>query len=440
MINKSKNENAKSFSQVTGLAIRFLAVLFVAALVFGCDTGSRGDVDDVDDEKDKKQEDAVEKTKTESGGSEETVSGGTTTVSDAGDNIEPDGGADITIEPEPPEYTTALVITTDYQTGSYATVALDDHAVNKDIDFIHSDAACRFDLITETPFIILRRGSDTIDVLNPDTFEIDEEYSVEPASNPYDIAVVSADRAYISRFGSTEMLIVEPFNGKEIGTVDFSEYADDDGLPEVSGMGLLDGKVYTLVQRIDRDNSWVPAGTSYLVVIDAESGKIDNDFELTGTNPYESLIYSEALEQFVISEAGDFSDLENAGVELFDPVEQTLSGFIVTEEELGGNVTKALLVSETKGYALIGVQSENGNDSHIVIFNPETGKKTGTLLEADSWDYGNIVLTPDLKEVWVADRTLEKPGIRIFDTETDEEITDEPIDVGLPPSSICFTL
>jgi len=437
MINKSKNENAKSFSQFTGLANRFLAVLFVAAMLFGCDTGSRGDVDS---EKDNKREDAVEKTETESGGSEETGSSRTTTVTDAGDDIEPDSGVDTTIEPEPPEYTTALVITTDFRTGSYATIALDDHTVEKDIDFIHSDAVCRFDLITETPFIILRLGSDAIDVLNPDTFEIDEEYSVQPSSNPYDIAVVSADRAYISRFGSTEMLIVEPFTGAEIGKVDFGEYADDDGIPEVAGMSLLDGKVYTLVQRIDQDNNWAPAGASYLVVIDAESGKIEDDFELTGTNPYESLIYSEALDKFVISEAGDFSDLENAGVELFDPVAQTLSGFIVTEEALGGNVTKALVVSETKGYALIGVQSENGNDSHIVIFNPETGKKTGTLLKTDKWDYNNIVLSPDLKELWVADRTLEKPGIRIFDTETDEEKTDAPIDVGLPPSSICFTL
>jgi DNA-binding beta-propeller fold protein YncE len=412
MINKTNRKNVRPFSQRVGLINLFIAIVIAASLFLGCDTGSESDVE-IDRHNNGE---------------------------DAGDVTKPDGSVDQPTEPEPSAYSTALVITTDYQSGAYSTIALDDHTVEKDVAFIHSDAMCRFDLVTETPFFVLRLGSDAIDVLNPNTFEIDEEYSVEPASNPQDIAVVSADRAYVSRLELNEILIVEPLTGDEIGTVDLSEYADDDGIAEIAGMQVMDGMVYALVQRIDRDNNWTPAGTSYLVAIDAETGEIEGDFELAGTNPYEAIVYSEVLEKFIISEAGDFSDLENAGVEFFDPVEQTLSGFIVTEQELGGNVTKAVAVSETKGYALIGVEGENGNDTHVVIFNPETGKKTGTLIETEGWNYGNIVLTPDQTELWVSDRTTEKPGIRIFDTETDEEKTDEPIDVGLPPSYICFTL
>ena len=39
---------------------------------------------------------------------------------------------------------------------------------------------------------------------------------------------------------------------------------------------------------------------------------------------------------------------------------------------------------------------------------------------------------------WIADRTSDKPGVRILDTETDQKITDDPIDVGLQPSAIGF--
>lgn len=426
MKNKLEGLGKRFSSRIESAWFTLFAVL-AAIVVLGCNTGSESDVD-LNGDRDAQDD---QETKGDAGAA---------TGEDAGDESRTDSGDDAEIEPGTPHDTTALVITTDYDTGSYATIALDDNEVRKDIDFIHSDATCHFDPITQTPFIILRMGGDAIDILDSDTFEIINEYSVGAASNPQSIAVVSSDRAYISRLASNEILIVEPLTGDEIGTVDFSEYADDDGFAEVAGMSLLDDTVYVLVQRIDQDNNWAPAGTSYLVAIDAESGEIVNDFELTGSNPYESLEYSEVLQKFIISEAGDFSDLEHAGVELFDPVEQTLSRFIVTEKELGGNVTKALVVSETKGYALIGVEGEIGNDTHVVIFNPETGTKTGTLIETEGWNFGNIVLTPDLTELWVLDRTMDNPGIRVFDTETDEEKTDEPIDVGLPPMYVCFTL
>ncbi|MBN1653494.1 MAG: hypothetical protein JXA30_06925 [Deltaproteobacteria bacterium] len=444
MISKLNNTGAEPFLKKTGFVNLFIGIALAAAMVLGCDTGSEGDVDDDDDDT---EEDASKETgsggseESGSGGSEESDSGGSADT-DAGGGTEKDAGVDAATEPEPPEYTTALVITTDYSEGNYSTVAMDDYRATININDmgIHSDAVCHFDLVTETPFIILRLGSDAINVLNPDTFEIVEEYSVVPGSNPYDIEVVSSERAYISRYELNELLIVEPLTGEEVGTVDLSEFADDDGIPEVSGLAMKDGKLYALVARLDRDNSWTPVGDSYLIVIDAETGEVEADLELAGANPYGQPEYSEALGKFVIAEAGEFSDLENAGIELFDPADQTLSGLIVTEEELGGNVTKALVLSKTKGYALIGVQGDNGSNTHVVTFNPETGKKTGTVIETEGWTYSDIVLTPDLTELWVADRTSENPGIRVFDTETDEEITDEPIDVGLPPSGICFVL
>ena len=44
----------------------------------------------------------------------------------------------------------------------------------------------------------------------------------------------------------------------------------------------------------------------------------------------------------------------------------------------------------------------------------------------------------DRKQLWLADRTRNKSGIRIFDVQNDDEITSGPIDVGLPPFAICF--
>ncbi len=356
---------------------------------------------------------------------------------DADTDTDTDGDTDTDTE-EPP-YTSALVVTTDYQTGAYSTIALDGLTVTQDINFVHSDAVCHFDPLTGTPFVILRLGADAVDVLDPGTFDIVKEYSVEASSNPHDIEVVSADRAYITRFGLSKMLIVNPMTGAEIGTVDLSAYADTDGIPEISGMAKMNDQLYVTVKRLDRENSWEPVGDSYIVVIDAATGQVTGDIELTGTNPVGAPEYSAALGKFVVALVGSYGTLDDGGVELLDPATDTVGGFIVSEATLGGSLNKTLCIAETKCYAIIGVAGDNGSNTHIVTFNPNTGQTTGTLLQGAGWVYGNIAITPDNTELWIADRTADNAGIRIFDTATDAEKTPAPVGVGLPPSDICFT-
>ena len=128
--------------------------------------------------------------------------------------------------------------------------------------------------------------------------------------------------------------------------------------------------------------------------------------------------------------------LKDGGIEFFDPNDNSLSGLAVSEADLGGNIAAAVVATPTKGYAIVGILS---TDTHVVSFNPETGEKLETLLEADGWIYDALALKPDGTELWITDRTSTSPGVRIFDTQTDTEITSEPINVGLPPTAICFT-
>ncbi len=357
---------------------------------------------------------------------------GLTTVPFTGCGLESDSTPNI-------DYNAALVVTTDYYTGAYAAISLEDLTVVPDIEFLHPDLTCAFDPLTKTPFILQRFGSDSIVVLDPEDLSIVNEYSVGPGTNPYDIAVVADDRAYVSRFGSAEMLVIHPMTGEELGTVDLIEFADDDDLPEMSGLYVHGGKVYVLVSRLDTLNYWKPTGNGLLVVLSAETGEIEDSFELAAPNPYEKARYSHALDALVITSPGDFTTLDDGGIELFYPDDNSLSGLIVHEADLGGNVTSSVIVNETKGYALVAVPAGYGSDTHVVIFNPESGEKAGTLLETDGWVYTSIALKPDGTELWVTDTTPENPGVRVYDTETDQEITTAPIATGLPPAMICFT-
>ena len=85
---------------------------------------------------------------------------------------------------------------------------------------------------------------------------------------------VSEDKAYISRYERTHLLIVNPVTGDSLGAVDLSAFADADGLPEVSLLVLYDNHLFVACQRLDRDNGWVPTDVSVIAVVDVVTDQV----------------------------------------------------------------------------------------------------------------------------------------------------------------------
>ncbi len=331
--------------------------------------------------------------------------------------------------------TYALVVTTDYEAGAYSLVDLADLSISKSIQAIHEDSVCRFDGETSIPFIVARYGADAVDVIDPhDGWAVSSEYSVGAGSNPQDIAVASFERAFVARLNHPELLIVHPTDGTEIGTVDLISMADADGNPDAAWVLHRQGRIYVALQKFD---NFVPTGPSAIAVIDAATGVIEEEITLSGANVYGKLRYNHVLDKIVIAQAGVFGELDG-GIEYLDPNDLTLSGYVITEQEIGGDLSDVVIVSETKGYAVIGVPSDSGAATHLVSFNPSTGKKLEDLIVRDDWTIGFLEISPDGGQLWVCDRKEELPGLRIFDTGNDTEITGAPLDVGLPPFMICF--
>ncbi len=342
---------------------------------------------------------------------------------------------------EPGSARAALVVTSDYESGAYSVVDLGSLDVHRDIAAIHPDAVCRVDRTLRRPFLIERHGADAVDVLAPaEGWRVTSQYSVGAGTNPQDIAAVSPDRAYVARLGHPGLLVVNPLTGAEIDTVDLTDYADDDGVADITWLYALEGKVYALAARLE---AFRPTGSSAMLVIDGETGAVEEEIPLSHTNPSGKLRYNGALERFVLIETGGFSSLGGAGemdgiVETFDPETRTVSGAVITAEALGGDIIDAVLVSETRGVAIIEHGSDDTLATRLVAFDPSTGEKGQTLRESDAWAFSALELTPDGGAIWLADRTRTRPGIRIFDTDTLQMMTEEPIDVGLPPFMICF--
>lgn len=332
-----------------------------------------------------------------------------------------------------------LVVTTDDEVGSYAVVsAIGDRADVAEAS-LHPDATCRYDPVTDQFFVVARRGYDAIQQLSPEEgWSVTREFSVEAGSNPQDIAVLSPERAYVARYDTSELLVVDPRQGSILERQDLAPYDNADGNPEVAWLGVHEGRVYAVLQRLDRNAGLAPSQPGLVLQLDGATGEVQGSLELTGSNPFGRFRYNPVLQRFVVIQSGAWNALDG-GVELLDPTTFTVSGWQVTEAALGGDVVDAVLVSSTQGYALVCSVSDTGQSrSRLVAFNPATGVVGATLLEAEGWNHVALALSPDHTRLWVTDRTPDAPGVRIFDTDSDTEVSDRPLEVGLPPFAICF--
>lgn len=333
----------------------------------------------------------------------------------------------------------AFVVVTNFTSGSFGTISLDPPRTTvpgSSARQIHPDAIARqHDGLV---YVVNRFMGDNVESLDPaDGYSPRMQCVTGALTNPHDIAFVSNDKAYVTLYDKSEILIVDPTPGADCagfirGRIDVSAYADRDGLPEVDMMAIVGDRLYVTLEKLDRENFFVPAGPGGVLVIDTTTDVIQREITLSAGNPFSQtnglVVWNDSL---MVGEVNEFGK-NDGGIERVDLATSTATGFIVTEETLGGDVTDFVLVSGTVGYAIISLPDFT---NAIVKFDPSTGEKTGTLLSGGS--YADIEVN-DRGELWVAQSTFGSAGIRIFRVSDEQEVTATPIDLTLPPFSILF--
>ena len=345
------------------------------------------------------------------------------------------------VRPPRPRAARAVIVTTDFETGLLATVGVrPPHRVTHPTTPIHSDAVVR--VAGERVYIVNRFLGDNLQVLDPaHGLATLLQCSTGPGSNPHDVAVLAPDKAYVTRYDAKELWVVDPSAASCASflraTVDLSPWGDADGLPEMDQTALVGDRLFVSLERLDRTRRFAPAGRSRLVVLDTASDAVVGVVELTGSNAFGD---SSGLARepgsggkLVVNEAGDIQRTGDGGLERVDPFTLTAEGFFVTESDLGGNITDFVLVSPTRGYAIV---LDDQLRNILLAFDPSARVVTRRLLTRTQY-LPDIALAPD-GILWVADDGLPAPGIRLFDPRDDRELTRGAIDVGLPPFSIGF--
>lgn len=325
----------------------------------------------------------------------------------------------------------AFIVTTDFQTGSFTTVTLDEpRTVSEDIGTICSDAIAR--TWQDRVYIVGRYGCDHIQVLDGnDNYSLFAEYSVGSGTNPQDICIISEQKGYVSRLGSSEILVINPQTGQQLGVIDLSALDDGDGSPEPSLMIYIEELNYVFV-AIQRLNEWVNIAPSYVTVIDSRADTVVKNIPLQGLNPFTDFVYRTEEKRLFIGCNGSYGQFDG-GIEIIDVYALETQGFALHEDTIEGDILDFEIISPERGYVLY---SDITLDTMIRVFDPMRAESGDLIASTDDYSLINMAVN-DRGELWVADRTYASPALHVYNA-ADNQLLETLALQGLPPFWITF--
>ena len=330
----------------------------------------------------------------------------------------------------------------DFATGGIAAISTSDLAVVAHrVGATDADAVVR--VVGGRVFVVNRFDGASVQELDPAAdFATRWRCSVGAGSNPHDIALASASKAYVTRYDATSLAVVDPSVGPSckgfvVDTLDLSAYADADGLPEMDQMVLVGDHLFVSIQRLSRDDLFRPATNGALVVIDTRADRVVDVVELEIRNPFvetKGLLYDARTARILVGGPGRlFGDLGDGGIEAVDAVGRKSLGVLLDGGDLGGDLLDFAMAGSRRAYAIV---ADASFVARVLELDLDSGV-VGNPLLASSQNVSDLEITEDGK-LWVVDRNCFDPGLRVFSIADRDEITDAPVYPGLTPFTIDF--
>lgn len=364
---------------------------------------------------------------------------------------------------------TAVVVSAagDYSSGAHSVVSVDPIGGPRTItqDLVPSGSDMTVAAYGEHFYRMERSGANNITKFHVDQPETPIwQYSTEgneTGSNPHDLIFVNESKAYLLRFGSSTLWIVNPSAtseaGFKTGEIDLSAYADGDGNPEMHSGVIAGDYLYITLQRIDFSGGWgnYVYHTPWVAVLnttddtEVDTGKGDGTrkgIPLPMENPG-AIQYLATSNTVYVQGVGQYTDQYTGGIAAINTTtyEPTLilDDGDATDHPYGA-ISGMAIVSPTKGY-FIGYAA--WGDNTLYTFNPSDSDPAGTAVSGlENLSIGGMetgVYTDQNDMMWICASaydaetwSLTDPKIIILNTSTDA--VDETINTNLTPLRVVF--
>jgi len=277
--------------------------------------------------------------------------------------------------------------------------------------------------------------------------------------NPYNLVFANANKAYLIRYGSAKVWIVNPnatdFASFKIDELDLSAYIpanNSSGTPSPAAAVISQGKLFISMQRL---SDYFSANPAYVAVFDVatdteietNSAPLDNlkGILLKGINPLKNSLSTSPNGKVYASTHDVYGSttLTNSRIEEISPNTYSLRT-VLTAADIDSNVSKfintSVQVSAEKGYFYAGkvvYTPVYGEISTLYEFNPTTGDVVESEVANTGNEHINYLGLDKKGFLWLSMINPATPGVDIIDS-VDNTIVGGRLLTTLNPNVIRF--
>ena len=273
----------------------------------------------------------------------------------------------------------------------------------------------------------------------------------DATANPYTIVEFSDTKAFVVRYNSDKVWVVNPTAAIEadfkIGEIDLSAYNDGGNDPEAFGAVIIGNKLFVGMQRLDnyaavRNGSIAVFDVNTLAEIDTDTTDAPSNLkgiELTTRNPYDMAYHNDT--GLLIASGDDFysspktsfySGIEKINVDSYEN-SLLIDDGTSADPKYSGITTVSIVDSENAFFIDYGAGGYT-TISSLYHFNPSTGIVTGKVSGFSDLDL-SVLATDSNGQTWVGIGDAANPRIHVLAADQ-SEVTE--ISLIQNPNAIVF--
>ena len=370
------------------------------------------------------------------------------------------------VVPKPPRSAVVQTIEPNFQSSEVAYIDYSTQTVSGDY-YVKDSSDYTITSHGKDVYHIGRAGINTVEKYNSESpderiFEYTAQDKDEVgSSNPYTLVFANDNTAYLIRYASSKVWIVNPHAADasdfKVGELDLSAYIPADNTqdtPRPSAGVVDDGKLYITMQRLS--DSWSSTNDAYVAVYDVatnteiETNHTGDDdlkgIKLSGLNPVEHNIKAAFGDVYVTTRSPyPYSDLSASMIEKIETSDYSTST-VVGSTDIADNtqatITMSEIVSTTKGYFVATKADFNADKKWVTTstlyeFNPTTGAVVNANVAETGSEEIAFISVDKSNFLWVSTHNSSASGIDVIDTATNSK-TGSRLLTHLNPGTIRF--
>ena len=357
---------------------------------------------------------------------------------------------------------TALVqtVATDYSSSGVVAIDIENQQVTSGY-YVKDKSDYRIDSHLNNVYHIGRRNIDTISKYSSDnldslvwTFSTQDNEDTT-SRNPYTITFAHESKAYLIRYASDKVWIVNPEATQaedfKIGELDLSSYLEEDfgGTPNPSAAIVHEDKLYIAMQRLDTNWS---AHTTYVAVFDvntneeietnANSEDAVKGIPLSGFNPLENSLTAFGDEVFVTTrDKFILPNLDVSKVEAVNVGDYSVRE-VINANDIGAPILSSVIINDEQGYFITNPAGYNESGAWVETgslfeFNPTTGEIIEEGVANTGSEDINFMTLDENNYLWLSIGSAQTPGVEVLDTRDNTRYSERLL-TDLNPGKIVF--